>query len=157
VKIRKIRVRLRELLVKIGEICGNNLVLLLKLFSSMKKFFLLFWVLAQTVSFAQNIETAIPESVGMSTTRLKRIDATLNEYVEKGYLPGAIALVIRDGKVVYYESFGYDDVAAKTKLPKDAIVRIASQTKAITSTAVMMPTVRTRAFLQNVKLRFEIC
>jgi CubicO group peptidase (beta-lactamase class C family) len=104
----------------------------------MKKFFLLFWVLAQTVSFAQNIETAIPESVGMSTARLKRIDATLNEYIEKGYLPGAIALVIRDGKVVYYESFGYDDVAAKTKLPKDAIVRIASQTKAITSTAVMM-------------------
>jgi CubicO group peptidase (beta-lactamase class C family) len=69
---------------------------------------------------------------------LKRIDATLNEYIEKGYIPGAIAIVVREGKVVYYEAFGSDDIAAKTKLSKDAIVRIASQTKAITSTAVMM-------------------
>jgi CubicO group peptidase (beta-lactamase class C family) len=68
---------------------------------------LLFWVLAQTIGFAQNLETAVPESVGMSATRLKRIDATLNEYIEKGSIPGAIALVVRDGKVVYYESFGY--------------------------------------------------
>ncbi len=104
----------------------------------MKKIVLFLWVVVQTMSFAQNVETAIPESVGMSTARLKRIETTLNEYIEKGYIPGAIALVVRDGKVVYYESFGYDDVTAKTKLPKDAIVRIASQTKAITSTAVMM-------------------
>jgi CubicO group peptidase (beta-lactamase class C family) len=104
----------------------------------MKKLFLLFCVCIQTLSFAQPLETATPESVGMSAARLKRIGTTLNEYIEKGYIPGAIALVVRDGKVVYHESFGYDDVAAKTKLSKDAIVRIASQTKAITSTAVMM-------------------
>ncbi len=104
----------------------------------MKKTFLLICILTATVGFAQNLETATPESVGMSSTRLKRIDATLNEYVEKGYIPGAVALVVRDGKVVYHKAFGYDDLAAKSPLSKDAIVRIASQTKAITSTAVMM-------------------
>ncbi len=103
----------------------------------LKKIFLLLGVCIQTMSFAQNLETASPESVGISATRLKRIDATLNEYVEKGRIAGAIALIVRDGKVVYHEAFGYDNVATQTKLSKDAIVRIASQTKAITSTAVM--------------------
>jgi CubicO group peptidase (beta-lactamase class C family) len=103
----------------------------------MKKIFFLFCVCIQTICFAQNLETATPESVGMSSSRLKRIDATLNEYIEKGRIAGAIAIIVRDGKIVYHEAFGYDNVEAKTKLPKDAIVRIASQTKAITSTAVM--------------------
>ncbi len=104
----------------------------------MKKIFLLICLLTATVGFTQNLETATPESVGMSSARLKRIDATLNDYVEKGYIPGAVALVVRDGKVVYHKAFGYDDLAAKSPLSKNAIVRIASQTKAITSTAVMM-------------------
>lgn len=104
----------------------------------MKKIFLILFVLISTITFAQNLETATPESVGMSSDRLKRIDATINEYINKGWIPGAIALVIRDGKIIYHQSFGYDDTATKTKLQKDAIVRLASQTKAITSTAVMM-------------------
>lgn len=104
----------------------------------MKKTILLFCVFIQSISFAQNLETASPESVGMSSTRLQRIDALLNEYVDKGQIPGAVALIVRDGKLVYHKSFGYDDIATKSKLSKDAIVRIASQTKAITSTAVMM-------------------
>lgn len=103
----------------------------------MKKTFLLFCVFIQTIILAQNLETATPESVGMSSTRLKRIDATLNEYIEKGRIPGAVALIMRDGKLVYYESFGYENIETKTKLSKDVIVRAASQTKAITSTAVM--------------------
>lgn len=104
----------------------------------MKKICLLFCVFIQTISFAQNLATATPESVGISSARLKRIDATLNEYIDKGRIAGAIALIVRDGKVVYHQAFGYDNVETKTKLSKDAIVRIASQTKGITSTAVMM-------------------
>ena len=51
---------------------------------------------------------------------------------------GATVLVARDGKIVYYKGLGYDDIDKKTPMKKDAICRIASQTKAITSVAVMM-------------------
>ncbi|MBT2563133.1 beta-lactamase family protein [Pedobacter sp. ISL-68] len=51
---------------------------------------------------------------------------------------GAVGLVVRNGKIVYYKSFGVDDANKNTALQKDAIFRIASQTKAITSTAVMI-------------------
>ena len=68
----------------------------------------------------------------------QRIDQLLEEYTAANRVPGAIALVIRDGKVVYRKAFGLDDVAAKTLLRTDAIVRIASQTKAVTSVGAML-------------------
>ncbi len=75
---------------------------------------------------------------GMSEERLMRIDAMLNEAIEEGQIPGAVALVARNGKIVYHKAFGMADTEANRKLQKDDIFRIASQTKAITSTAVMM-------------------
>lgn len=79
-----------------------------------------------------------PESGGFSAERLVRIDKAMNDYVNEGRMNGGVALIVRDGKVVYYKAFGYDDVATKKPLQRDAIFRIASQTKAITSVAVMM-------------------
>lgn len=84
------------------------------------------------------LKTAKPESVGMSPERLQRIDRLLQEYTSKNYVPGAIALIARDGKIVYQKAVGINDAAAKTALAPDAIVRIASQTKALTSLGVMM-------------------
>lgn len=78
------------------------------------------------------------EAAGFSTERLTRIDKVMNEYVDKGKMNGAVALIIHNGKIAYYKSFGYNDVEAGIPLKKDAIFRIASQTKAITSVAVMM-------------------
>lgn len=86
----------------------------------------------------QQLQTATPESAGMSSERLKRTDRVLRSYVEKEQVAGIIALVARHGKIVYHKSFGYDDLDTGSPLKKDAIVRIASQTKAITSAAVMM-------------------
>lgn len=80
---------------------------------------------------------ATPAAAGFSAERLQRIDAVLDEYVDKGRMNGAVALIIRNGKIAYYKSVGYDK-DANTPLQKDAIFRIASQTKAITSVAVMM-------------------
>jgi CubicO group peptidase (beta-lactamase class C family) len=78
-----------------------------------------------------------PAAAGFSAERLQRIDRVLQEYVDKGRMNGAVALIIRNGKIAYYKGVGYDkDV--NTPLQKDAIFRIASQTKAITSVAVMM-------------------
>jgi CubicO group peptidase (beta-lactamase class C family) len=78
-----------------------------------------------------------PAAAGFSAERLQRIDKALEEYVDKGRMNGAVALIIRNGKIAYYKSVGYDR-DAQTPLKKDAIFRIASQTKAITSVAVMM-------------------
>ncbi|HEX8658800.1 MAG TPA: serine hydrolase domain-containing protein, partial [Hymenobacter sp.] len=67
-----------------------------------------------------------------------RIDQLLREYTANNRVPGAIALVMRGGQVVYRQAFGLDDVATKTPLKADAIMRIASQTKAVTSVGVML-------------------
>ncbi len=94
-----------------------------------------------TTCFAQNVKsftTATPESVGFSSSRLSRIDRMIEEYVKAEQMPGAVGLIIRDGKIVYYKAFGVSDMENKTPLKKDDIFRIASQTKAITATAVMM-------------------
>ena len=84
------------------------------------------------------LSEASPESVGMSAERLARIDNLVKEYIDKKWIAGATVLVARDGKIVYYKGLGYDDIDKKTPMKKDAICRIASQTKAITSVAVMM-------------------
>jgi len=99
---------------------------------------LVFAVLIITRGFAQLITEALPESVGMSKERLERIEPVIRDYIDKGKVAGAVVIVLRKGKVVYYKGIGEDDNETKTSLKKDAIFRIASQTKAITSAAVMM-------------------
>lgn len=79
-----------------------------------------------------------PESVGMSADRLARIDQMCSQAVSEGQIPGVVALVARDGKIVYHKAFGMADNKSGRALKNDDIFRIASQTKAITSTAVMM-------------------
>lgn len=92
-----------------------------------------------TMTLAQKtITPGKPEENGFSPERLARIDQSLTEYVTKGYIPGAVAIIVRNGKIVYEKSFGYSDVENKSVLKNDNIFRIASQSKAITSLAVMM-------------------
>jgi CubicO group peptidase (beta-lactamase class C family) len=103
-------------------------------------FFLLFITIA--TAFPQAVKNltvaAKPEDAGFASSRLQRIDITLEEYVKKQQIPGAVVLIVRDGKIAYYKAYGYSDTDKKTLLKKDDIFRIASQSKAITSTAVMM-------------------
>ena len=89
-------------------------------------------------SSTSNLKEAAAETVGMSTTRLQRMDAVVNDYITKGRQAGVSVLVARNGRIVYYKAYGQDDVQAKTPLKRDAIVRIASQTKAITSIGAML-------------------
>jgi len=81
---------------------------------------------------------APPASVGMSAARLAKIDTMLQDAVAAGEIPGAVALIARKGKIVFYTSFGMADNASQKELTGDAIFRIASQSKAITATAAMM-------------------
>lgn len=99
---------------------------------------LLILLFSSQILFAQLLTEASAESVGMSSERLKRIDAVLQQYVDKKDVAGAVGIVVKNGKIVYYKGIGNDDRDAKMPLKKDAIFRIASQTKAVTSTAVMM-------------------
>lgn len=95
---------------------------------------------AQTVSVKHSppLKEAAPQKVGVSPERLARIDALCEEAVSQGKIPGVVALVSRNGKIVYHKAFGMADNAAGRTLKRDDIFRIASQSKAITSTAVMM-------------------
>ncbi|KJF45640.1 serine hydrolase domain-containing protein [Draconibacterium sediminis] len=94
---------------------------------------------AQTSSIIKSpkLEEMPPESVGISAERLARIDKMCEEEVAKGNLPGIVSLVARNGKIVHWKAYGVANEAGD-KMKRDAIFRIASQSKAITSTAVMM-------------------
>ena len=75
---------------------------------------------------------------GFSPDRLARLEGAMNDWVQRGWMPGCVAMVIRDGRVGFLHAAGYDDLNARTPLRTDAIFRIASQTKAVTSVAIMM-------------------
>jgi CubicO group peptidase (beta-lactamase class C family) len=84
------------------------------------------------------LQSAKPASENFSEERLTRIDQMLQENIDKGFTCGAVGLIARDGKIIYNKAFGWDDVTKKSPLKTDNIFRIASQTKAITSVAVMI-------------------
>jgi len=87
---------------------------------------------------AADLPRVRPEVVGLSTQRLGRIGEVMQRYVDEGRLGGAVTLVAREGKVAYLQAFGKLDPATGVPMPTDAIFRIASQTKALTSVAVMI-------------------
>jgi CubicO group peptidase (beta-lactamase class C family) len=81
---------------------------------------------------------AAPEDVGLSAARLDRISAVMRREVERGGLPGAVALIARGGKIAYFESYGARDPVKGTPMTNDTIFRIYSMTKPIVTVAAMM-------------------
>ncbi len=105
----------------------------------MKKIYSLFlFFVSVSQVLAQSPLRINPEEAGFSADRLKRIDLAMNDWVERGWMQGASALIIRNGSIAYYKAIGFNDLDTRAPLQKDGIFRIASQTKAITSVAVMM-------------------
>ena len=100
----------------------------------------LVFLLAATAQspLAQTPSRPRPDEVGLSSERLKQLSAALNRYVSDGKLAGGVLLVARRGQVGYLEAFGQRDVDARSPMREDTMFRIASQTKALVSTAVMM-------------------
>ena len=91
-----------------------------------------------SAAISQPLPTASPESVGMSTERLNRITAVLQNEVKEKRLPGAVVMVARKGKLVYSQAVGELNNAAGGAMKTDSIFRIYSMTKPLASTAVMM-------------------
>lgn len=87
---------------------------------------------------AQAPTAVSPESVGMSSERLARLTRVMEEYVKDGQVAGTVTLVARAGRTVYHEAAGFRDRESRAPMRRDTIFRIASQTKAITSVAVMI-------------------
>lgn len=77
------------------------------------------------------------KTAGFSAERLGRIDAALQQYVDDKRAAGIVALVLRDGRTVYEKAVGWSDQDAGRRMEPDTIFRIASQTKAITSVAIL--------------------
>jgi CubicO group peptidase (beta-lactamase class C family) len=87
---------------------------------------------------AQSEVSDNPSKTGFIANRLNRIDDAINAEIAAGKIPGAVALVTRNGNIVYYKSFGFADDDSQTPMQNDNIFRIASMTKAITSVAAMI-------------------
>jgi CubicO group peptidase (beta-lactamase class C family) len=91
---------------------------------------------AQTQS--KVLTKAAPEAGGFSSVRLARLDSGMKDWVKKNWVNGSVALIARRGKIVFDRAYGYNDPDTKAPLDKNGIFRIASQTKAVTTVAVMM-------------------
>jgi CubicO group peptidase (beta-lactamase class C family) len=94
--------------------------------------------LAQAQAPAPVLPAVKPEAVGLSGERLGQLSAALKNDIEKGLIPGATLLVARHGKIAWFEAMGTRDPASRAPMTKDAIFRIYSMSKPVTSLAVMM-------------------
>jgi CubicO group peptidase (beta-lactamase class C family) len=111
-------------------------------------------LLATPLAAQRKIPAAAPGSHGFAPDRLRRVDAFLQSYVDSSRIAGAVALVLRDGKVVYESAVGFADRESGRRMAPDAMFRIASQTKALTTVAIMMLVEEGRIALGNPVSRF---
>ena len=85
---------------------------------------------------ATSLRTPGAES-GIDADRLSRVDKVLQQHVNENRIAGAVALVLRDGRPIYEKAFGWSDKEAGRRMTTDTLFRIASQTKALTSVAIL--------------------
>lgn len=97
--------------------------------------FLVFFTLQTTIG--QTLSPTIVKHSGVNYERLTQIDTILKHYEDKNWLVGDVVIIVKDNQVVYYKGHGYSNLSIKNPMKADAIFRIMSQTKAITSFAIM--------------------
>jgi len=97
-----------------------------------------FRVSAEPMHTPAKMPMAEPESVGMSTDGLSRIDELMQEHVDAGHIQGGVTIVARRGKVVHFSTHGEMDVEKGRAMEPDAIFLMASSAKPVIAVAVMM-------------------
>lgn len=102
-----------------------------------RKYVLTWSSLAIVLLFTACADSGDSAAPGFLADRLQRIDAAINAEIDADRIPGAVALIMRNGQVAYHKSFGFADRESMKPMQADSIFRIASMTKAITSVAVM--------------------
>ena len=112
----------------------------MRIFLTLSFLTITFFLHSQTQSIKKSLplHEATPAEAGISQERLQWLESMLLESISQGDIPGVAALIVRNGKIVYNKAFGSANAETKEALRTDHIFRLASQTKAITSTAVMM-------------------
>jgi CubicO group peptidase (beta-lactamase class C family) len=95
-------------------------------------------VLLSSTLYAQDLPVGKPEELGFSTERLQRLTNVFQAYATDKKMAGSVVLVMRHGKVAYFNSFGKRDIESNAAMTNDAIFRIASQTKALVSVGIMI-------------------
>jgi CubicO group peptidase (beta-lactamase class C family) len=91
-----------------------------------------------SLAAGQRAATPARTEAGVAADRLGRIDRLLQQYVDDGRIPGAVGLVLRDGHPIYEGAVGWSDKESSRKMTNDTIFRIASQSKALTSAAILI-------------------
>ncbi len=86
----------------------------------------------------RDLAPAAPESVGLSSERLRRVEANMKRLVDEKQVAGAVTLLERHGKIVHFNAVGVQDVRKPDPVQKDSIFRIYSMTKPLTGLAMMM-------------------
>ena len=99
---------------------------------------LLCLLLLTTSTFGQELPEVNPESVGLSSTVLDQATEALQAHIDNENIAGVVATVIRDGQIAYTKALGYRDLNRREPMPTDALFRLYSMTRPITSLAVMM-------------------
>jgi CubicO group peptidase (beta-lactamase class C family) len=105
---------------------------------ALSAYFLASALFLPVLAAAASIPPAKPAEVGMSAERLERLTRVMQESCDQGRIAGVVTGIVRNGKMAYLRSFGKLDPVKGTPLPTNAIFRIASQSKAVTSVAIMM-------------------
>jgi CubicO group peptidase (beta-lactamase class C family) len=93
---------------------------------------------AASAAWSQALPRAEPGKVGLSAERLQRIEQAFRQEIDSGKLPGAVIMVARDGQLAYTKSIGFRDKNANAPMADDAIFRIYSMTKPLTTVAAMI-------------------
>jgi CubicO group peptidase (beta-lactamase class C family) len=89
-------------------------------------------------SQAAPFEVAEPAAAGLSAEKLATATRALQAHIDAGDIPGAVAAVVRDGKLVYFESLGHRDLESASPMPSDALFRVYSMTRPITALGILM-------------------
>lgn len=100
-----------------------------------------FYVVLAGLSLVATVQAeplARPESAGMSSARLERLDELIQRYVNEEKLAGAVTLVARNGRIVHLHADGYQDIESGKTMKIDSIFRLYSMTKPVTATALLM-------------------
>jgi CubicO group peptidase (beta-lactamase class C family) len=108
-----------------------------RILSSSQGFLLIITTLGLPV-FSQALPSADPQDLGMSGDRLRRLDTAMKGFINEDRVADIVTMIVRNGSVAQLKSYGYLDREAKVPMPTDAIFRIASQSKAVTSGAAMI-------------------
>lgn len=87
---------------------------------------------------AQDLRRSAPASQGLDEVRIERLDAALQSYVDEERIAGSVTLIMRDGRIVYSSAKGMRNIEQRLPMTDNTLFRIASQTKAIVSTGIMM-------------------